>query len=254
MKKSYSVPLKLVFLSITLGFYAQLALGNSEKVIAATDGTKVTVVELYSSESCSSCPPADQWISKLKSHKDLWKKFVPLVFHVDYWNHLNWKDGFSSQKMTERQVAVSKTWDRPSVYTPAVVLSGREFKAWHYSKNESQFTENLKSDLGLKILEKNKGEYLIQVKGQTKGKKYNIHLAKLGFDVSSKISNGENSGRVLRHDFIVLEWKQQDFTDKSQSESFIFLNKEKSSTQFAIVAWIEEVGRPVALQAVGAYL
>ena len=54
--------------------------------------TRTTLLELFTSEGCSSCPPAEKWLSQLKSNPDLWKKIVPIAFHVDYWDHLGWRD------------------------------------------------------------------------------------------------------------------------------------------------------------------
>src|SRR5713226_2490390 len=63
---------------------------------------KIHLLELFTSEGCSSCPPAEAWLSKLKSDPRLWKDFVPLAFHVDYWDRLGWRDRFSSRAWTER--------------------------------------------------------------------------------------------------------------------------------------------------------
>ena len=94
-----------------LGLY--LALGtaaNAHQLVARSGSGTIRLVELYSSESCSSCPPADRWMSTLKGHPGLWKSFVPVVFHVDYWNDLGWKDGLSASSMTKRQRDVAATW------------------------------------------------------------------------------------------------------------------------------------------------
>src|SRR6266581_5068954 len=64
---------------------------------------RTMLVELFTSEGCSSCPPADAWISQLKESPDLWKKIVPVAFHVDYWNNLGWRDRFAKPEFTARQ-------------------------------------------------------------------------------------------------------------------------------------------------------
>ena len=65
--------------------------------------TQNSLIELFTSEGCSSCPPAEKWMSALKSRDDLWKKTVPVVFHVDYWDHLGWRDRFAKPEFTSRQ-------------------------------------------------------------------------------------------------------------------------------------------------------
>ena len=91
---------------------------------------QTALVELYTSEGCSSCPPAEAWMSRLQGDPGLWKKFVPIAFHVDYWDRLGWRDRFSSRQWTERQSRYAALWQSESVYTPAVVLSGKELRNW----------------------------------------------------------------------------------------------------------------------------
>src|SRR5262249_36121801 len=92
--------------------------------------TQTTLLELFTSEGCSSCPPAEKWISNLRSNPDLWKKVVPVAFHVDYWDHLGWRDPFSKQEFTERQRSYAATWGGDSIYTPGFVVNGREWRGW----------------------------------------------------------------------------------------------------------------------------
>jgi hypothetical protein len=237
-----------------LGVFNQsISQAEGEKLVASSGKSKVTLVELYSSESCSSCPPADKWISGLESRQDLWVKFVPIVFHVDYWNHLSWKDELSSSDMTARQIAISKTWARPAVYTPAVMLNGAEWQDWRESKLDSHLPQ-ASSELTLKIIQNPKGLFSVQVSGQKAGVKYIVHLARLGVGMSSKITNGENSGKTLKHNFVVLDWQNQNLDSTLKTTPINLIANKKTATQYAVVAWIEEVGHHVALQATGAYL
>src|ERR671937_1167549 len=80
------------------------------------------VIELFTSQGCSSCPPAEAWFSKLKAEPRLWKDFVPLAFHVDYWDRLGWRDPFAAREWTARQYQYSASWKSESVYTPGFVL------------------------------------------------------------------------------------------------------------------------------------
>src|SRR5947208_15450471 len=65
--------------------------------------TQSTLIELFTSEGCSSCPPAEKWLSALKSSSDLWQKAVPVAFHVDYWDHLGWRDRFATPDFKSRK-------------------------------------------------------------------------------------------------------------------------------------------------------
>ncbi len=86
------------------------------------------LLELFTSEGCSSCPPAEKWLSELRGNSRLWKQFVPLAFHVDYWDRLGWTDRFANKVFTARQQAYSAAWRSGTVYTPAFVLDGREWQ------------------------------------------------------------------------------------------------------------------------------
>ncbi len=85
------------------------------------------VVELYTSEGCSSCPPAEHWLSGLQGRSGV----VTLAFHVDYWDNLGWKDRFAQPQFTQRQNAGMRTNGARFAYTPQVVLDGRDTPAWH---------------------------------------------------------------------------------------------------------------------------
>src|ERR1044071_2524185 len=92
--------------------------------------TQNSLVELFTSEGCSSCPPAEKWLSTLKSSQDLWKKTVPVAFHVDYWDHLGWRDRFAKPEFTSRQQRYAAEWGGDSVYTPGFVVNGKEWRSW----------------------------------------------------------------------------------------------------------------------------
>lgn len=84
------------------------------------------LVELYTSEGCSSCPPADRWLSTLKGRDE----FLPMAFHVKYWDRLGWVDRFATQDITDRQYAMARATAAPTVYTPQVLAHGRDWRRW----------------------------------------------------------------------------------------------------------------------------
>lgn len=232
---------------------------ETRKQIAASGEERVQLVELYSSESCSSCPPADNWISTLKDNPGLWKTFVPVVFHVDYWNDLGWKDGLSSNAMTKRQQDVAHTWTEPSVYTPAVVVDGREWREW---SSQSLPAKDKTTKLQVLIYQNSAGEFDVVVRGlerQSKEDKFIVRMAKLGMGLSSNVTSGENSGRLLKHNFVILDWNSMPVSASSSKATFHFgtsfvSSEEKGAPKTAVVAWIEKIGKPVPLQAAGGYL
>ena len=109
--------------------------GAGETLKLDSGNSRVALVELFTSEGCSSCPPADRWMSQLKDDKRLWKQVVPVAFHVDYWDYIGWPDRFATPEYSERQKNHRRLGNVYSVYTPGFLVNGREWQA--VSRNRS---------------------------------------------------------------------------------------------------------------------
>ena len=116
---------KLMRLVILIPLLIATLTAKAADRVFETGPQKTHLIELFTSQGCSSCPPAEGWLSKLKSEPGLWKNFVPLAFHVDYWDRLGWRDPFAAKEWTARQYQYSTNWKSESVYTPGFVLDGR---------------------------------------------------------------------------------------------------------------------------------
>ena len=165
--------------------------------------TQSTLIELFTSEGCSSCPPAEKWLSALKSNQDLWKKIVPVAFHVDYWDRLGWRDRFAKPEFTSRQQGYAAAWGGDSIYTPGFVVNGKEWRSW-FGGNVIP-ASSIKVGvfrLSLGAGGKLSARYIPEAK-QPRGLALNVAL--LGNNLESDVKRGENSGRKLRHDFVVLD-------------------------------------------------
>ena len=97
---------------------------QAREIVLESKPARTHLLELFTSQGCSSCPAAEAWLSNLKNEPRLWQDFVPVVFHVDYWDHLGWRDPFASGKWTERQAIIPRVGRAESVFTPAFVLDG----------------------------------------------------------------------------------------------------------------------------------
>src|ERR1700752_821515 len=117
--------MRIITVAFVLTWAATL---NGQDLVFQSGAQKTHLIELFTSEGCSSCPPAEAWLSKLKSEPRLWKDFVPIAFHVDYWDRLGWRDPFASKEWTARQYQYSNAWKAETVYTPGFVLDGREWR------------------------------------------------------------------------------------------------------------------------------
>jgi hypothetical protein len=247
-------------LSVSMVLISQNSMADASKPtvtkhrIGSSGETRVQLLELYSSESCSSCPPADQWVSSLRDDPKLWKKFVPVVFHVDYWNKLGWKDELSSEPMTRRQIELSNLWKNPSVYTPGMIVDGREWTDWRKSIHHELPTPTSSRGISLQITQEVDASITVKVSGQKSSQRYVVRIAELGLGINSKITAGENSGKELKHDFVVLGWDSKSIDGKTSEKNFTLPKSKSKTSRLAVAAWIEEEGNPTPLQAVGGYL
>ncbi len=211
---------------------------------------KTHLLELFTSEGCSSCPPAEAWLSKLKDDPGIWRDFVPLAFHVDYWDRLGWRDPFASKAWTARQYEYSARWKSSSVYTPGFVLDGREWRNSGVPPASSESPGTLKLSLT--------GDDRIIASFQPaagESKPLDLHVARLGFGLNINVRAGENSGRKLQHDFVALSLEMAKLSGgKSESRLPAAAGQQDAGSRSAIVAWVTEPGQIEPIQAVGGWL
>jgi hypothetical protein len=203
------------------------------------------LLELYTSEGCSSCPPADDWFSTLKDQPGLWKGFVPVAFHVDYWNYLGWTGPYSKSEFTQRQRRYASLWSSDTIYTPGFVLDGREWRR----RSARDLIRPDDREVGRLKLEWKSGRFSIGFEpSMGTPEKWSFHLVTLGMGRSSTVSRGENAGRTLTHDFVALEHLHVP-TDQTTAEW-----TSASSRAEAVAAWVSLGSDPTPIQAVGGWL
>lgn len=214
--------------------------------------TQSTLIELFTSEGCSSCPPAEKWVTALKSNQELWKKIVPVAFHVDYWDHLGWRDRFAKPEFTSRQQHYAAGWGGDSVYTPGFVVNGKEWRNW-FGGNA---VPTIPARVGVLRVSLGDGGKLTAtfVPETAKPRALALNVALLGNELESDVKRGENSGRKLRHDFVVLDLVRIDMTNESNrwTGSVALPTQSSADKPSAIAAWITEGGMPI--QATGGWL
>lgn len=169
---------------------------------------RVALLELYTSEGCSSCPPADRWLSDLRDQGLAGQQVVPLSLHVDYWNYIGWRDPYSRPRYTQRQRKVARQNGLSTIYTPQLVLQGRDFRAWR-SVNFPRLLEEVnrlpaQADITLIIEPLARRAYEISVSAQALGgSSGRLYVALYENQLSSNVTAGENDGRLLNHDYVV---------------------------------------------------
>ena len=216
---------------------------------------RVAVLELFTSHGCSSCPPADRWLRTLTDHPGLWDEVVPMSFHVDYWDDLGWPDRFARAAFSERQRTYRRVGASGGVYTPGFFINGEEWRG--FFRGQTPDLSGGKT-VGRLRLDAVPGESAhVRFRPAQPGGRRVAHVAVLGFGLTSAIGGGENAGRTLTEDFVVLG-----VASSKASGSGLALDwelpwpglKPTQSTRRAVVAWISAPGHPRPLQAVGGWL
>ena len=207
---------------------------------------KVTLVELYTSEGCSSCPPAERWLSSLKEKPGLFSKFVPVAFHVDYWDHIGWKDPFSDKSYSARQRRYVREKAASQVYTPGFIIDGQEWRGWFRGQRQWKDSDKEPGALDAKL----QGDQLTVTFTQKQPATLNVAL--LGMGISQQVDAGENRGRKLVHDFVVLDLVSRD----GEGEWNLKLPPvtDLGQQQTALAVWVSPRNSQRVLQAMGGYL
>lgn len=173
----------------------------SAQCSAASGERRVALLEFYTSEGCDSCPPADRWISGLPVGGFGPDRLVVLGFHVDYWNHLGWPDPFAQRKFTDRQQAAAARNRARFVYTPQLLLDGRDFRRGTVREDIAGRidTINQRAAGAAFRVELGKGP------AGTEGAVHDAYLALYENNLSNRVTRGENRSKRLQHDFVVRE-------------------------------------------------
>ena len=213
------------------------------------------VIELYTSEGCNSCPPADRWFSSLKRAPGLFQDFVPLAFHVDYWDYIGWSDRFASPAFSARQSRYAQVSGLSQVYTPGVLLQGREWRGWSGANGAPRSDRALVGPM--ELLLDGKGQATLRWTPTAAGATaLSGTVVLLGTELTTPVQRGENAGRELHHDFVVLGLasgallRQQDRYQLSLPTPRL----SNKAPRYAIAAWVASAANPTPIQAVGGWL
>lgn len=199
------------FLGLTACLTASGAWAQASTCTWTSPAQRMIVAELYTSEGCSSCPPADRWLSSQLATADRSKNILALSFHVDYWNYIGWEDPYSKKQFTERQYAHRRAGNIGQIYTPQYVFSNREVRRWSQAGLISQRLASMQQDkapVGLQVSLERKGVNQVEIKVKTEwlDERYSsgrIYLAFYEDNLSQQVKAGENRGELLKHDRVV---------------------------------------------------
>lgn len=205
----------LAFLIMAGIFFFQSRSISANQPLLLDDATNgFAVVELFTSEGCSSCPPADRLLSVIaREARAKQRPVYALSFHVDYWNYIGWTDPYSSEMFSNRQREYAQAFRSARIYTPQMIVNGTtEFVGSNARTAKSSIKSALSNSSNLRIQAAAKADEsrLVRINYSVsnfpQGARVNIALVERG--LAQNVSRGENSGKKLLHDNVVRAWKQ----------------------------------------------
>lgn len=184
---------------------------NAAQCQAKSGAQRVALLELYTSEGCSSCPPADRWLSSIASQGVGPERVVPLALHVDYWDYIGWPDRFARPLFGARHREQVKASGGRVVYTPQVMLNGRDLAGWRSNTLGRDVADINRraagADITLTLNPIAPDRFEITSNGNAKGaSRAAMYIAVYQNNLFSEVRAGENSGVRLQHDYVVREW------------------------------------------------
>ncbi len=200
-------PALLLASLLCCGAAAAQGTGAASSCQAASKPVPPTVLELYTSEGCSSCPPADRWLSALKGRSDV----LALAFHVTYWDRLGWPDRFALPEGTARQHQLAQLAGSRQVYTPQVVAQGKDWPQWHRTAPTGAVATAAATPVSVKL--QRSGQQITAEIAPVPGRagaapaELSGYWAVLEDGHETKVRAGENAGETLRHDHVVRLYK-----------------------------------------------
>ncbi|ROI06847.1 DUF1223 domain-containing protein [Chryseobacterium sp. G0240] len=232
-----------VFTLLLFATFAFVQKGEKERLkqYPTTENKGFAVLELFTSEGCSSCPPADELMGKIeKEYKN--ENVYILSYHVDYWNRLGWKDRFSSTENSQRQQMYSRILNS-QVYTPQLIINGKtEFvgsdeNAVTQALQDALFNaKNTNIDLSAKVTQ---NEIQVQYDVSATDAKNILLVSLVEKQSSTNVGKGENEGRHLQHWQIVHKQNSIALNKQAKGMTVFQLPKQFSTNKWEVIAFIQ---------------
>ena len=202
-------------LALLLALAALVAPAQAAQCQARSGPHTTALVELYTSEGCDSCPPADRWLQGLAGRGLAPQRVVPLSLHVNYWDYIGWKDPYAQQRFSDRQRKLAQVMRARIVYTPQVMLQGQDFRRWGSGGAFEEAVARINArppgaSIALALGGGQRDSLAVEVRAQLLDRSQEpdtgLYLATYENKLVSRVSAGENRGRTLAHDYVVFEW------------------------------------------------
>jgi len=238
MRPICTIPVVATVLLTGLSFSFNGNKKSGEKIIAEK---AFAVVELFTSEGCSSCPPADELAIKLS--KEYTANVYFLSYHVDYWNYLGWKDKYSKADFTTRQRQYTAAFNLNSIYTPQAVVNGKkEFVGSDQNRLKKAIMEELKekSSIDLSVIAKSNNDS-ISVSYKTEvSDKWLLNIALVQLHAETPVKRGENTGHYLKHINVVRDLQTITIDQKAENIIKFKIPDGLLSNEMKVVAFMHD--------------
>jgi hypothetical protein len=214
-----------------------LSLASAAAAAAATtcsvESRPLALVELYTSEGCNSCPPAERWLNGVDALGR--QGLVPLALHVDYWDYIGWKDPFAQAKFTDRQRQLAKRSRANAVYTPGVFANGLEYRGWRGGDAPAAPAASWPATLTQAI---DAGSRVATLTLRSADAGAQVFFAVTESNLTTHVKAGENKGETLTHNHVVREWHAA--TPKREAGAWVAAARISYSRPGTLVAFVED--------------
>jgi len=214
----------------------------------STQHEPFAVIDLFTSEGCSSCPPADKLLRKIVTEaEENGQNIYGLGFHVSYWNQLGWRDRFSDKAFTERQKKYANILPETQVYTPQMIVNGTQvFVGTNQKEAEKSIQDALSQKAAASIQlygDLETASDLLQLKYDVQGAEAGntLHVALVEKNLANYVSSGENKGHMLYHDNVVRSFKSITVNGNGFGEVDLSLPENIQLENVAVIAYLQDV-------------
>ena len=211
---------------------------------------KTSLIELYTSEGCSSCPPAEEWLSKMYQKGFKKKNIIPLAFHVTYWDYLGWNDSFAKKIYDQRQRNMVRREGGSTVYTPQLFLNGKTLRSVSSLKSQLSKTRKIPAQASIQsVTSETTDDFIVDVsvdsmKGLV-GSTVQVNIVGYQNNINSSIKAGENKGNNALHQYVVREIKTVLLDLKKANNKRFAFKKDDVTDWSGFVIFLEANGEVV---------
>jgi hypothetical protein len=237
------------------GFAVAPVVAQAQSCSVSSPAYTVALLELYTSEGCDSCPPADKFLSAIQHTAGITPaRVIPLALHVDYWDYLGWKDRFANPLFGERQRTLTSLSGSRTVYTPQLFISGKEARNWRSGISDAVRNVNAKpaqANLRLSVQTDTAQAWKLEIDAHSQ-QAATLYYAVTENALQSQVNAGENRGATLQHDAVVRTWGEAMPLQANTDAHFLQnlrIPQQAQTAHLSIVAFVQS-GSGEILQAV----